>query len=483
MRKPPGRGQIPPVPTALAALLVFLVLQLGIGVWVSRRIATEDDYLVGGRRLGSVLTTGSLFATWFGAETVIGASGLVYAGGVTLASAEPFGYALCLLLAGALLARPLWSRGLTTLADLYRQRFGVGVERLAAVLLIPGSVLWAAAQVRAFGQVIAATGGVSVTTAITVAALFTIAYTAVGGLLADAVTDVLQGAILAVGLVVMAGAVVLKVGGVEAALHQLATSPAVNLAPQAAGHWLETLETWAIPVVGSLTATEIVGRLIAARSPAVAQRGALLAGVLYMGVGLIPVTIALLAAPLVPALSDPEQLLPVVARDLLPPVLFAVFTGGLVSAILSTVDSTLLVASGLLSHNLVVPLAGITQERHKVWVARGGVLAFGGIATLLAIRADGVFHLVETASAFGSAGVLVTVMGALFTRLGSAVTAAATLLGGVAGYLGALGAGVPTPFLLSLAVALVVWLTGCVVDALRGTPAAELAKDVSIPVP
>jgi hypothetical protein len=42
---------------------------------------------------------------------------------------------------------------------------------------------------------------------------------------------------------------------------------------------------------------------------------------------------------------------------------------------------------------------------------------------------------------------------------------------------------VPTPFLLSLAVALVVWLTGCVVDALRGTPAAELAKDVSIPVP
>ena len=457
----------------LVALLLFLVLQLGIGVWVSRRIATEDDYLVGGRRLGTVLTTGSLFATWFGAETVIGASGLVYAGGVTLASAEPFGYALCLLLGGALLARPLWHRGLTTLADLYRQRFGVGVERLAAVLLIPGSVLWAAAQVRAFGQVIAATGGVPVTTAITLAALFTIAYTAVGGLLADAVTDVLQGLILTAGLVVMAGAVVFEVGGLGAAVHQLASAPAVNLAPQAAGHWLETLETWAIPVLGSLTATEIVGRLIAARSPAVARRGALLAGVLYLGVGLLPVAITLLAAPLVPPMADPEQLLPLVAREFLPPVLSAMFAGSLVAAILSTVDSTLLVASGLLSHNLVVPLAGITRERHKVRVARGGVLAFGAIAYLLAIRADGVFHLVETASAFGSAGAVVTVLGALFTRQGSAGTAAVTLLGGVAGYLLAVGGEARTPFLWSLTVAVVLWTAGCAVDFLRREPAPQ----------
>jgi Na+/proline symporter len=461
------------VSAPLVALLLFLVLQLGIGVWVSRRIATEDDYLVGGRRLGTVLTTGSLFATWFGAETVIGASGLVYAGGVTLASAEPFGYALCLLLGGALLARPLWHRGLTTLADLYRQRFGVGVERLAAVLLIPGSVLWAAAQVRAFGQVIAATGGVPVTTAITLAALFTIAYTAVGGLLADAVTDVLQGLILTAGLVVMAGAVVFEVGGLGAAVHQLASAPAVNLAPQAAGHWLETLETWAIPVLGSLTATEIVGRLIAARSPAVARRGALLAGVLYLGVGLLPVAITLLAAPLVPPMADPEQLLPLVAREFLPPVLSAMFAGSLVAAILSTVDSTLLVASGLLSHNLVVPLAGITRERHKVRVARGGVLAFGAIAYLLAIRADGVFHLVETASAFGSAGAVVTVLGALFTRQGSAGTAAVTLLGGVAGYLLAVGGEARTPFLWSLAVAVVLWTAGCAVDFLRREPAPQ----------
>ncbi len=220
----------------LTALLLFLVLQLGIGVWISRRIASEGDYLVGGRKLGYTLATFSIFATWFGAETVIGSSASIYGEGISLASAEPFGYGLCLILMGAFLAKPLWDRGLTTLADLFRMRFGTGVERLAAVLLIPSSVLWAAAQVRAFGQVIASASTVNVELAILLAALFTVGYTTFGGLLADAVTDVLQGVILTVGLTVMFIAVVLKVGGPGEAVSLIAASGRINLTPSAIGH-------------------------------------------------------------------------------------------------------------------------------------------------------------------------------------------------------------------------------------------------------
>jgi len=228
-------------------------------------------------------------------------------------------------------------------------------------------------------------------------------------------------------------------------------------------------------VLGSLTATEIVGRVIAARSPDVARRSALLAGALYVAVGSLPVLIALLAAPLAPGLADAEQLLPTVARDLLPPVLYAVFAGGLVSAILSTVDSTLLVASGLLSHNLVVPLLGITGERHKVRVARAGVAGFGVAAYLLALGADGVFALVETASAFGSAGVLVTVFGTLFTARGSARTASLTLLGSMAAYLGAAALGARAPFLTSLGAAVALWALGCAADVWRPVRPAPVA--------
>lgn len=448
----------------LAALAAFLVLQVGIGVWVSRRIATEDDYLVGGRRFGYTLATFSIFATWFGAETVIGSAGEVYSGGLSLASAEPFGYALCLILMGALLAKPLWDRGLTTLADLYRQRFGVGVERLAAIVLIPTSVLWAAAQVRAFGSVIALVGDIDLTLGVGVAALFTIAYTTFGGLLADAVTDVIQGGVLVVGLVAMLVVVLSRVGGIGEAVAIVGASEGINLAPSAAGPWYETLEAWAIPVFGSLVATEVVGRVIAARSGVVARRASLAAGTLYLVVGCIPVLIALLAADLVGPLADAEQVLPAVAREVLPPLVFALFAAGLVSAILSTVDSTLLVASGLLSHNLILPLARITDERRKVLIARVGVIGFGIIAYGLAATAPGVLALVEQASAFGSAGIVVTTLFALFTPLGGPRSAALTLIAALVSYVALVAADSPVPFLGSLAAALATWTLGCLTE-------------------
>jgi SSS family transporter len=459
------------VTAPLVALLVFLALQLGIGVWISKRIANEADYLVGGRRLGYLLMTASIFATWFGAETVIGSAGEVYDNGLSLASAEPFGYALCLILMGALIARPLWSRGLTTLADLYRQRFGVRTERIAALILIPSSVLWAGAQIRAFGQVIAAAGPITVEWAIIGAACFVIAYTAFGGLLADAVTDVIQGAVLTIGLLALLAAVVSAVGGPGVAVSQLSSSTQVDLAPTTAGPWYAMLEAWAIPVLGSLMATEVIGRVVGARSGTVAGRGALAAGGLYLLIGLIPVTVALLAAPLVGELEHAEQILPTIAQQLMHPVLYAVFAGGILSAILSTVDSTLLVASGLLSHNLLVPALHVTDERRKLWLARGGVLFFGLIASVLAFRTEGVLALVEQASAFGSAGVLVSSLFALFTEWGSARTAVATLLAGILTYLAALVGGSEIPFLLSLAASLAAWGLGCVLD--RPAPQAS----------
>jgi hypothetical protein len=133
----------------LVGLVAYLALQLGIGVWISKRIRTEADYLLAGRSLGYTLATFSIFATWFGSETVMGSAGNAFRDGISLANAEPFGYGLCLILMGLIFAGPLWRRRLTTLADLFRQRYSVKVERLAAVILIPGSILWAAAQIGA----------------------------------------------------------------------------------------------------------------------------------------------------------------------------------------------------------------------------------------------------------------------------------------------------------------------------------------------
>ncbi len=450
----------------LLAIFAYLAVQLGIGFWVSRRIRTEEDYLVAGRRLGYTLATFSIFATWFGAETIIGSGGRALREGFSLTSAEPFGYGLCLVLMGLVFAVPLWRRRLTTLADLFRDRFSATTERCAALILIPSSVLWAAAQVRAFGSVLSTGTPLQIEAAIAIAAGFTILYTAFGGLLADAITDVIQGGVLAVGLLILFAGVVIHLGGPTDAVTVLASRDQLGISSGGRSA-LQAIEAWAIPVCGSVVAAELVSRVIATPSPQVARRSSLAAAALYLLFGSIPLFIGLVGASVVPGVADAEQIVPVVAREVLPTLGYAIFAGALISAILSTVDSTLLVASGLLSHNLIVPIARITSERRKVLIARAGVMGFGVVAYVLALHAEGVFALVEQASAFGSAGALVTIVFGLFTSIGGPRTAIATLAAGMLAYLGALAAGLPLPFLTSLAVALGTYGVGATLEAVR----------------
>src|SRR5262245_44640861 len=90
--------------TVLLVLILYVGLQLALGVWVSRRVSTQQDYLLGGRSLGLVLCGASMFATWFGAETCVGAAGEVYQHGLGAVSADPFGYGVCLILFGLFIA-------------------------------------------------------------------------------------------------------------------------------------------------------------------------------------------------------------------------------------------------------------------------------------------------------------------------------------------------------------------------------------------
>lgn len=158
--------------------------------------------------------------------------------------------------------------------------------------------------------------------------------------------------------------------------------------------------------MGSLVAAEAVARILASRSETIARNATVVAGCSYLLIGLIPVTLGLMGSVLVPGLSESEQILPTLAERYLPTVVAVVFSGALVSAILSIIDSALLVAASLVSHNIVVQLRPDLDERRKVMVARGFVALFGILAYLMAFRAERVYELVEQASAFGSSGIV-----------------------------------------------------------------------------
>ena len=101
------------------AVLGYVVLQLLLGAWVARKVRTEEDYLLAGRSLGPGLVVFTIFATWFGAETCLGAAGAVYANGLSGGNGDPLGYSLCILFLGLVFVLPLWRMKLTTAADLF----------------------------------------------------------------------------------------------------------------------------------------------------------------------------------------------------------------------------------------------------------------------------------------------------------------------------------------------------------------------------
>ena len=331
---------------------------------------------------------------------------------------------------GCVVAAPLWRRKYTTFGDLFRERYSQGVERLAVLLMVPTSVLWAAAQIRAFGQVVSASSDLEVSVAITAAATFVVIYTVVGGLLADVVTDFVQSIAIVVGLVLLLVLVGNANGGIGALVSQIDVGR-LQLFSTANATPLELVEAWAVPVCGSLLAVELLSRILGCKSAATARNATLIGAALYLTVGVVPVTLGLLGPTLAPGLAEPEQLVALLAQQHLSTLLYVLFAGALISAILSTVDSCLLAAASLVSHNLVVPLKPNLSERQRVRTARIGVAVFGVLAYVIALYAGGIYELVATASAFGSAGIFVVGLFGLFSRTGGAPSAYAALVAGV----------------------------------------------------
>lgn len=404
---------------------LYVLGMIGMGTYFARRIKTEEDYFLGGRSLGPGLATFSIFATWFGAETCIGTAGTVYSEGIGSIHADPLGYTICLLVMGFFFARVLWRRKITTIPDLFRNRFSVNVERLAALVMIPSSIIWAGAQVRALGQILSATTNFSPEIAITLAATVVIIYTMQGGLLADAYSDLIQGIAIIAGLVFLVGAIVVDMGGVSAAFSTIPTEKLsfFNTASMNDLSFLGKLELWMVPIMGSLIAQELVSRVVASRSEKVAFQSSLRAGGIYFLVGSLPVLIGLLGVNYMPGLADAETLMPVIAKTHLNYFFYVIFIGALVSAILSTVDTTLLACSALFTHNLVYPSFQNVPEKNKVTLARVATLISGVLAYAIALSSNTITELVEIASSLGGPSILVITVAALWEKKGTSFNA------------------------------------------------------------
>ena len=176
----------------------------------------------------------------------------------------------------------------------------------------------------------------------------------------------------------------------------------------------------------------------------------------------------LVGPSLLPGLDEPERIIPTLAEKFLPTFFFVIFVGALISAILSTVDSALLSGGSIISHNLLVPMRPDLSEAARVRCARGSVIVLGLIAFAIALRSTTIRDLVETASAIGSAGLIVVALFGLFTRFGGPAAAACALVTGAVVWLGAsMLEFTSVPYVFAVAMAAVAYIAASLLDVWR----------------
>lgn len=437
---------------------LYLLIQIGIGVWAGKTVKTETDFLLGGRSLGMFLATFTIFATWFGAEASIGSAGSVYMDGLTGARVEPFGYTFALLLCALLLAKKLRERAYMTLADFFADRFGYRIEKAAVFILVPSTLTWTAAQILAFGHLLTAVLGLPVNICLAIAVAVVVFYSSFGGFMGSVYTDLLQALVLIVGMLALLFFSLPYLH--ENSLQTLLSNSAASMIHNDGGKSvLFRLDSWAIPILGSLTSQELISRLLAAKSPQIAKWASIFAAILYFAVGLIPVFLGLAGQNFPIQITQPDEYLPQLAKIVLPGFLYVLFSAAMISAILSTADSSLITITGLVTHNLLHKWVENLSETKKVWLGRI-VLILCGLAVLqLAMRADKIYDLLLLASSLGTAGILILTLMGLWSSIGNELSAFACLSTGLICPVLFSWWDIEAPFLLTIFICLITYIT------------------------
>ena len=186
----------------LIFVFIYLIGTLAIGAWAGTRVKNTEDFAVAGHSLPLYMVITTSFATWFGAETVMGIPAKFVEGGLKGIIEDPFGASMCLVFVGLFFAVRLYRMKLLTIGDFFRRRYGVPVEILCSVMIILSYLGWVAAQVTALGLVftILSGGAINHETGMVVGTVLVLIYVMMGGMLAVAWTDFIQMIVLVLGL-------------------------------------------------------------------------------------------------------------------------------------------------------------------------------------------------------------------------------------------------------------------------------------------
>ena len=389
-------------------VITYWIISVGIGLYAGTKVHTSKDFAIAGRHLPMQVVVATVFATWFGSETVLGIPAVFLKEGLHGVVADPFGASLCLILVGLLFAAPLYRMNLLTIGDFYRRRFGPTAETLTSIAIVISYLGWVGAQITALGLVfnVLSAGEISKISGMWIGSGTILIYTLFGGMWAVAITDFIQMIIIVVGMLYIGGEITAQTGGVGVVFEHAAAAgqlsnfwPEMNLASI-----LGFTAALCTMMLGSIPQQDVFQRITSSKNVNIAVQAALLGGVLYFVFAFVPLYLAYSATIISPDLvkqylyTDPQMILPKLILNHAPLIAQVMFFGALLSAIKSCASATLLAPSVTFAENIVRGFFKHLSDQDLLKVMRITVLCFTLVVTFFAINSNlSIFKMVENA--------------------------------------------------------------------------------------
>ena len=435
----------------LLFVIAYMVLSIIIGVYAARRVKTAADYTIAGRSLTLPVVIATTFATWFGAETVLGVSATFAKDGLKGVVEDPFGSSMCLVLVGLFFARKLYRMNLMTIGDYYRLRYGKAVEMITSVIIVLSYMGWVAAQIKALGLVfnLLAPDMVSVPAGMMLGTAIVLAYTLYGGMFSIAITDFVQMIVIGVGLVFIAVLAANAAGGAGVVLQAAASKDLLSFLPKPEAKEMLVFFAAAITLMlGSIPQQDVFQRVMSSKNETIAMRGPIIGGLLYLIFAFIPMFVVIAALKVTPDISagllekDAQQILPTFIMTQMPLIAQIMFFGALLSAIMSTASATVLAPSTTIVENVLKPLltdiAGMDKMSDKTMLRtlRVTVLLFAVSVLLFALNTnDSIYEMVKNAYKVTLVGAFVPLVAGLYWKRANNTGALCSIVLGIAVWL------------------------------------------------
>jgi SSS family transporter len=420
----------------IAVFMAYFAVVFLLGWFAMRRTRDESDYWIAGGRLGWLLGGATLAATHTSAGSFVGTVGVIHTVGWSfgwLLLSIPLAYWFTVAVLAPRFTRV---RELTLPAFLEHRYDSRTVRGLGALIILIATVVFVQAQIVAGGLIANTIFGIPARQGMVAFALIMVVYTVVGGMLAVVYTDLLQMAVMVLGTIL---AVPLTLRHFQGPGDFVARVEAANPGAFQWGAMPGTLLfTMGLAfLLGSVATPEKLVRLYAMRDMRQIRRGIMLAVGAIVAVNFLLFFVALASRALYPTLPTGDLAMPVMAASVLPPLVGGLLLAAVTAAMMSTVDSLLVVAGAALSQDiyqgLIHPEASL---KRRLWVDRLGIALVGIAPVILLVSGVGEGTLVQFIvllfSALMAASFFIPVVFGVYWRRANRHGAVAAMIGGAA---------------------------------------------------